>query len=343
MNSAQRILITTVSILSSAVQAVAQDEADVIQAPPAPLQMKSFEPMLGVWKGEGRMTMGMEGEGSPWSATLHAQRILDGHFVQVDEHYETAMGPLAFRTLYGWDAERERLVCAWVSNMGPGRAETRWVDESTLVGIMASEDDGMPAAYRFSYEFEEGAFSTRTEGVSGTGDFAVVSRGRYERSDVPLAVPGWKNAPSDTMKPLAPIVGSYSLTGKVAMPTMEFDIAALEDNQWMFGGAVVASHIRGQPEGYEAHGYFSWDPVHERYTHLYVSSMGEIGSDDAYLIDGKLVIVSSRARMGQPGAGRSVIEFEDGAVARSWSHRISGSGEPTKTFEASYKRAGSEE
>ena len=322
--------------------AAVPQEQDPRQAHPIPVEMQPFEALLGTWKGEGRVTLSPGTEPDVWTGSLHAKRILNATAVQVDEHYEGAMGAMSFRTLYGWDRERSQLFCAWVGDVGPGGAQVAWIDETTLVGTQSEFEDGTPSAGRWWLRREGEALSIRMDRALGSEPFATMMEGRYERSREPIVLPGQENSPGPKMQALAPIIGSYSLTGKGSMAGVEMEVTARETNEWMHGGAVIATHILGQPGDYMAHAYLCWDESDGHYTHLFASSSGEIGLQKGFLVDDRFVLIGTAPRLGQVGAGRTVIEFEDGAMARSWNERMNGARAAARVFEASYQRSGSD-
>ena len=63
------------------------------------------------------------------------------------------MGPMEFISLYGWNAERERLVSYWIGAQAIGSSDLFWPDDKTLVNVNHGTEEGQPYAERSTTTF----------------------------------------------------------------------------------------------------------------------------------------------------------------------------------------------
>ena len=91
--------------------------------PPGPApELKRFERLIGHYTGKGTATMEHGKAPIDWTCKSTYAWTLGNHFVSVDSivDFGSAMPPLAFRELLGWDREGQRYVAIGVSNEGEG-------------------------------------------------------------------------------------------------------------------------------------------------------------------------------------------------------------------------------
>ncbi len=310
---------------------------------PAP-QVKKFTPLVGTFQGSGTVAMAPGGEAANWTATVRGEWILGGHFVQQDEDIQTPQGPLMIRSIYGWDREQQEFVCYGVSNMGPAPSDITWIDESTLVNVWHGTREGTPYVERWTMKFDDKGYAFTLDRGDGNGQFYNHVKGRFDRNakpDAARAPDAASAAPGPELKLLQPMIGDWTLTGRVNVPGMNMDIAGSESIAWMYGGAVIAGHAKGEPEGsYFGDWYISYDNEAKCYRQLYASNLGEIGWEESHFVDGKFVSISANKQYGVPAVSRGVVEFADGGLSRAYADRIAGAGETIRIFQASYKRIG---
>ncbi len=316
---------------------------DASEGPPKPAaEIARFHDLIGSFEGEGTLVMEPGATPGKWTGTAVGASILGGHVVQFDETIQTPMGPMEFRTLYGWDRERKRPVSIWVGTMGAQKTDVVWVDQETLVGVDHGFQDGTPNASRWVMRIGKDGYTFTMDSLSGTSQpFQHVS-GSLKRTSKPAAKRAQEAAAATQgaeMKALAPLCGTYDIAGRIDMMGMRMDITARETVEWSFGGAAIYGHVAGEPGGYQCDWYIAWDPTAGNYRHVYATNMGEIGIFDGWLHDGKLVTTHASTQAGVPGVERGVTVFGKDGIQRAWSDRMSGAGEVVRTFDGTYTRA----
>jgi len=337
-----------------ATQATAQEGAPDLSPAPG---MSQFRVLLGNWEGSGTVWMEAGGEPQAWTAVGTVTEILGGHAVQEDMRIDLGpeLPPLEFRSLYGWDRAADRPVSFSLSNMGSGGEVTiRWVDEHTLIGVAQHVEQGEPLAERWIARFTKEGYAFQLDQAKGSQPYFKHVDGRFRRSDerfdaqaqeasVRFAPPGTEAAPMAEMKPLAGLVGSYELAGKVrTMPDAPMmDITGREDVEWMFGGTVLASHGQGDPiEGFawEGVGYQWWDPERACLAYLHADNMGHVAtSEGRWLDEQRLIYTSASVYQGAPLVERTIVALDEkGRIKSVSSDGIHGGHAPARGFEATY-------
>lgn len=319
---------------------------------PPPEEMKSFDALLGSWEGGGTMYAGPEDEGFEWTGWIRARKVLGGHVVEEDVRIDSAMGSMLMRSLYGWDGERG---VPWVVSFGNvgGTVDTqlRWVDGSTLVGVIAGVAGDQPFCNRWTSRVDGDTYSFTVDYLTGTGPFYRHATGELKRSDRAFSFDSEELEspfpPAEEMEDLEGLVGAWKLSGTVipfpGMPAME--VGGSEEMSWMFGGAVLSSPYRGDPiEGFpdfEGHTYIFWDAARECYQRVWADNMGQLTVlETRWAGPRELVGTSSRLMFGAPTVERTVLELDgEGRPARTYADRISGSGEAVRMFEGTYSPA----
>ncbi len=88
---------------------------------PSP-ELAKFEPLIGNWEGVGTATMAPGAPPTNWTSRGTAKWIMNGFFVQEDVRIkfegENVPPPMCWRTYYGWDSNKRKLVAFSASNEG---------------------------------------------------------------------------------------------------------------------------------------------------------------------------------------------------------------------------------
>ena len=87
--------------------------------------------------------------------------------VQFDETLQTPMGPMEFRTLYGWDGERKRPVSYWVGTMGAKETQIAWADADTLVGVESGFQQGTLRSNRWTMDITKDGYTFTMHSMAG--------------------------------------------------------------------------------------------------------------------------------------------------------------------------------
>ena len=306
---------------------------------PAP-EVAKFHHFIGQFEGGGKFVPAPGMDPADWTSTANGQLVLGGHYVQLDEKVATPIGPLEFRTLYGWDRERSEVICVSVGSMGASKQDVTWID-GKLVSTYSSREEGVPFAERAITEVTAEGYQFSMERLSGLdGSFKHVW-GRVKRTSTEPA-PARESSvdtPADTLAPLAPLVGNWNLKGSVTMMGMEMDITATEAVEWRYGGLVLSGSILGQPGDYQGQWYMAWDPNTESFTNIVLSSMGEFSIGTARREGDQIITTSERTMEGVPMVERSIVQLSKAGVVSVSTDLMIGGGDTLRAFEATYERA----
>ena len=334
-------------LLASAVLVAPVCAQDMMMPQPSE-QLDAFAPALGHWKGSGTVVMEPGGQEGAWTSIGTTKRILNGFFIQDDMRVDTPMGALGFRTIYGVDPATEQLKSYGVGSMGSGESTVRWIDDMVQVAVGTSIENGVPIVDRWTVTYAKDSYSMIGERAIGDGPFFEHIVGEMRRveegwdASSPMEASAMAPIP-DEAKKLAKFLGSYELAGSMNMPGMgSMEISGVEDADWMFGGAVLGSHVKGQPMNYEGHSYTYWDAMRRAYVSLNLSSMGEIALVEGHWADDKMVFMGMGMEFTGFGASRVVVSFGEHGVAGVAVHRMPSTGDAYLAFEATYTRRGGE-
>lgn len=311
-----------------------------------------FRPMVGMWKGEGTAAQSADMDAMPWTATVHFQPILDGHFFQED--IVIAVGaptPIVMRSIYGWDAENERYVMFGLGNTGESEFHTlRFPTPGTMVVGHAGVRQGEFATSRSVTRITADAITFEGERANGAGPWFTEVTGKLTKTDAkPPELPavGFVGVPvASQTKALADrMAGTYAITGSMspAPGAPDVEISGIEKIAPAFGGHAVHSIVEGTAGGegpkYVAHNFMVWNANDQCFESVAFDNLGTVGRSQAWMAgDDTLVTVFAGKRMGQPIAERGTLKFGDDGPESWTSHTMAGAGEPRQTFHATYAR-----
>lgn len=325
----------------------------VAQEPPAPNpQVLRIAKAAGSWQGEGTWRETADSEPSPWTATMRVEPILGGHFVREDMRISVGMPtPIAYTTIYGWDADRERVYAVSFSNLpvAPMRMEVHWAGPKTMLAIGTGMAEGTPMVGRAMWRMNGAAIEYRHEAGKGDAAWFTEIEGAFQKTEEKLDmgdVDSFMSMPvSPQMAKLSRLLGRWQLQGDMRMPGMPeaMPVRGTETIQSMFGGHLVAGVAKSDPmpDGsvWEGLSFFAWDADTSRYRLFMCDNSGD-GSFVPTWWQGEdaLVSIDARMMMGQPAVNRTVTRFDDGGMTGFESWMIAGTDEPMQSFRATYRR-----
>jgi len=223
-----------------------------------PAELRKLEHLVGNWEGKGMYYPAPGAEGMPWTSVGSTQWILNGHFLLEDVRIDLGPMmpvPIQFRTLYGWDAERQVVVTRGVGNMGGGnQGELHWLDDTTIASFNSGIEEGQPFVERVITNLSDDSFVM--ERATGDGPFAAYVDGKSQKSEKTFSALSEEAdvaplPPNEEMQRIARMVGSYACRGKYNDGSGEPKPVANEVTvERMFGGNALAmrSTRRGRPE-----------------------------------------------------------------------------------------------
>ncbi|MCA8941787.1 MAG: DUF1579 family protein [Planctomycetes bacterium] len=313
-----------------------------------PEQLHKFDRLIGAWDGAGKVCHVPGEPAGDWTSKSVVEPILGGMFLRDSSVISFPDQPqtLQFVTLYGYDRENQKYMQWSVSNMGEVTAsEIHWIDDDTFVTAEIGVSDHTPHVDRWVTHLGDDEHTTKGETAGGAGSFFVHVDGTMKRAkamdavtrkDASFYVPG----AGPEMKRLNRMAGTYDVKGTMFLPDgSETEIEGVQTMRPFYSGLVLESYTSGRPGNYEAWSWIGWNAHEHRYEMVYANSMGEAGHHPMYWVDDDLVALFAGRSMGQPTVRRSASSFdENGAVNKSWTHVIVGTGEPARVFEANYAK-----
>jgi len=321
-----------------------------LEAPkPAP-ELQKLAPMIGTWKSTGTMTPQPGMEPVPWTSKSSARWVLDGHFVREDvriEFNDPSPSTLQFISFTGWNRERKRFQALEVSNMGTvSVSQPHFLPSGAIVGTVTAIEEGQPTIDRWISRYDGDESTMVNHRAVGEGAFFVHIKGTGKRispepSELePLDI-AFNPVALDKMKRFAAMIGSYDVQGSMTTAPGEpsAEITGSDSYQLIFGGTVLANHVKGQPMDYEGLGFVGWNPATNSYGRIEISNTGELYLNDAYWIDDHFVLTGSALQLGQPMVGRGLFKIDkNGAIVAVTVDNIVSANAPARIFEASYHK-----
>jgi hypothetical protein len=326
---------------------------DAAHSGPAP-ELKRLERLIGNYTGKGTAVMEPGKPPAEWTCQSSYAWTLGNHFVAIDTavDFGSAMPPLAFRELLGWDGERKRYVAISVGNTGEGSLdEVTFPSDDTMVQIVSKKGEHGPSAERHETTFTKDGFQFRMTILGSTGAAIEGVTGSFTRVDKLKAHAVEATA---AMAPLAAPVarmnktaGTYEVSGEMIMmpgtPVMK--ITGTDVYRTIFGGAVLQTSTTGKSEGspdaYAAENFTVWNADKQCFDSFGADNMGWVGTQELrFLDDGKLVATCNVCFMGQPMAQRMLIELDGaGKITKAKAMALCGASEPYCSFQGTYKLA----
>lgn len=184
-------------------------------APPKPAdEIKRLEPLVGSWKGEGKMHEPM-GNRTAWKANISFRWSHDGFWLQEDKVISFADDPqgiVAVRAYLGWDAENRRYVTCIASNTGEvGLHEFELMPDGSMV-LMGTPRQPTPHADRLTMKVD-GDSMTQCITKLLQGLVLDFSSGTFERikADGPelAGIGAFAQPAGDQMRQLNRVAGVY--------------------------------------------------------------------------------------------------------------------------------------
>lgn len=327
---------------------------------PAPAaELQKLAALVGNWHGEGKATLGTGAKATEWHAQGSYRWVLDGHWLREDFaiHFADMAMPLVFRAYLGWDAENQRFVNAAINNGGEvGLHELALLPDGALVQMMLQNQEGVPYAERVRIRVDGDTMLHTIDMMMPEGAAVQVVDGTFKRGgaayDGDFGVATWQGKkPGEPMRKLGRSAGVYATDGTMVMmpgqPAMH--ITGKDTFATVFGGLVLQGRSDGTAEGfpgeYHSEVFWGWDERRHRFTAVYLSNMGEVGTMDGWLsTDGTQLTSNMVATMqGQPMVQNFVMTFDAATGAaksgRGWS--IFGASEPFAGFQATYEKQAS--
>ena len=331
------------ALVAMAARGSTQDEARE-----QPAELRKLGHMVGNWEGKGMFYPTPDSEGMPWTSVGSVQWILNGHFLLEDVRIDVGPMmpvPIQFRTLYGWDAERQIVFTRGVGNMGGGnQGELHWLDEHTIANYNSGVEEGQPFVERGITDLSDDSFVM--ERATAGGPFAAYVDGESkkcekgfsalsEEADV-AAMPA-----SEAMQRVTRMVGSYSYSGKMRpAPGEPQPVTGELTIERMFGGHALAVHVLpggGRPEMW---GFVSWNDREHCYDYFTANAEGRSGVYQARP-DGSdmLVFTSMGSSEGMALLERMTLALNDDGSPRSLKADVlRGASDAVRVMELSYTK-----
>ena len=319
---------------------------------PAP-ELKQLQPLIGSWQGTGTAVFDPSAGPVKWTSHSTYRWALKDFVVEEDTvvEFEGMPQPMVLRQYRGWDPEQKRFFGIMISNDGVAkRGDFLIAPDGTMVLMLDQNQQGMSYVERMSSKIEGDKMTFWIDMMAALGPAQELVRGTLERTDKEYVIAkdatAFMAGPGEQMHKLARMTGVYDIQAKVAMsPEMVMDVKATDHVTTMFSGQVLHVATKGFAEGdpnpYEAHGFFCWDAANECYSSVFVSNMGEVGQmASRFSADGKSLVSTSAAPvMGELSVQRHVMHLDDqGRPTKGTGEFITGTGEPFEAFNGTYKR-----
>lgn len=324
------------------------------QAPPKPApELKQLEPLVGAWRGEGKMVE-PSGVATKWTATASYAWALDGHFLREDVvfAFEGMAVPFQVHGYLGWDLENARHVRLAVSSDGHAELAPLTVGQDGSFVVMAAQQQGsMRYLQRTSFVVKEKEMEHTVDMLMSEGPSFAIASGRFARAEsaprVDFAAKAFMDlAPHADVARLCRAAGQYDVTGSMVpapgAPAMK--IRGIDAFRAVFGGTVLHARTDGEAEGmpgkYVGEAFWARDEQRGGLLVVFVSNFGEAATMEGnWTADGRLLTTGSGRLQGQSMVQRMLMQFDDkGAVKSSVGHSIVGTGEPAETFRATYAK-----
>jgi len=329
----------------------AQDAKDAAPAGPAP-ELARLERLIGNYTGKGTAVMEPGKAPAEWTCQSTYAWTLGKHFVAVETavDFGSAIPPLAFRELLGWDGEAKRYVAISIGNTGEGSlGEVTFPSAERMVMIVSKKDANGPAVERHETTFTKDGMQFRMTILGSTGAAIEGVTGSFTRVDKqePLAIEA-----TAAMAPPAPplakmhrLAGTYEFAGEVIlMPgTPAMKIRGTDFCRPIFGGAALqistTGNADGSPDAYAAETFVVWNEGKQCFDAFGADNMGQVGAmEQRFSDDGKIVATGAACFMGQPMVQRMLIELDAaGKMTKATSTTLSGASEPYRSFQGTYK------
>jgi hypothetical protein len=318
-----------------------------------------FERLIGNWAGSGTVRLA-GGEPMPWRSRSTTKKVLGGRFVQTEMRIDIAGGPaLVLRSYYGFDPSLGRLISYTLGSNGEfkGSDLVSWIDDTTLVNVVASSEGGVPGVSRSVIRLTPEGQDYRLETAVGTAGFAPIVEGKlqhaeeeYAISDAEWAAPLIPGTPvPEPMQRLSRMSGEYRMTGEFSMaPGADaMKISGRERIDPVFGGNALRLVVRGDPvpgaEGtaaYEGLAFLVWDSTRSCFREFWMNNMGETSVQELRFVgDDRLVTTQSRLQSGEPEATRGTLRLDEtGAIVHVSMDRMSAGHQPERAFFGDYTK-----
>lgn len=317
---------------------------------PAP-ELKRFERLIGSYTGKGTAVMEPGKAPIDWTCQSTYEWTLGNHFVSVNSivDFGSAMPPLAFRELLGWDGEGKRYVAIGVSNEGEGFLnEIVFPTNDTMVQIVAKKMGGSPCAERQETTFTKDGMQFRMTILGVTGPTFECVNGSFLRADnlKPVAIEA-SAAMAPAAEPLVKMTkaaGTYEFKGEMIMmpgtPVMK--LTGTDNCRPIFGGTVLQTTTTGKSEGspftYQAENFLVWNKDKKCFDSFGADNMGSVGSMEQRIVDdGKILMTSLASYGGQMTSQRMVMELDAaGRFKKVMAMAMTGTSEPYCSFKGDY-------
>lgn len=317
---------------------------------PAP-ELKRFERLIGSYTGKGTAVMEPGKAPVDWTCQSTYAWTLGNHFVSVNSivDFGSAMPPLAFRELLGWDRENGRYVSIGVSNEGEGSLnEIVFPSDDTMVQIVAKKHGGELFAERHETKIGKDGMQFRMTMLGATGPTSECVTGSFTRASnlKPVAIEA-SAAMAPAAEPLVKMTkaaGTYEFKGEMIMTpgTPVMKLTGTDFCRPIFGGAVLQTTTTGKSEGspftYEAEYFLVWNKEKKCFDSFGADNMGVVGSMEQRIVDDSKILATSLAsNMGQMTAQRMVFELDaSGRFKKVMGMAMTGTSEPYCSFKGDY-------
>jgi hypothetical protein len=325
---------------------------------PAP-ELAKLEPLIGAWQGKGTVAMGADGPTSGWTCTAHVRKVFGGHWIRLDETIEfdaadgeQAMPPLAFRTFYGFDRERQRYVAHTLSNMGTIATHDLQVDGQKIIeaSLEMDPEKNVPVFVHWTIELGKDGYTITGRNTEGSAPTYVHVHGEMKRAGAgvtpkPVEAAFTMGPPADPapMQKLAKSAGKYRLTGTMVpfagQPAIP--IGGNLEVRTLWDGRILETSVAGDEAsgGFEGYAAWAWNARDRVYDSIWVDSAGASVRSVGRIEDGKMVSCTMTTKMGKSFIERGILEFDrNGFFAKERAMAMSATAEPYVCFDAEYER-----
>jgi hypothetical protein len=335
--------LVAISSLFLLTQFVAAQDAEMPK--PAP-ELKRFERLIGSHTGKGTAVMDPAKGPIDWTCQSAYAWTLGNHFVSVDSivDFGSAMPPLAFRELLGWDGESKRYVAIGVSNEGKGWLnEIVFPNDDTMVQIVAKKHGGEVFAERQETKFTKDGMQFRMTILGVTGPTFECVTGSFTRASnlKPVSIEA-SAAMAPAAEPLVKMTkaaGTYEFKGEMIMmpgtPVMKLN--GTGHCRPIFGASVLQTTTTGKSEGspftYQSENFVVWNKEKKCFDSFGADNTGWVGSmEQRFLDDSKILVTSLACYMGQMTAQLDT----SGRFKKVMSMAMTGTSEPYCSFKGDY-------
>ncbi len=344
----------TVTALVVIVSFLASVSAVRAQGMPQPAkELNQLAPLLGNWAGSGGFRMVAGQPEVKWTSKSTVKKILGGHFVQDDMELSFDMPgfpPMAFRTIYAWDATRERFRVFATNSMGVvNRSEGYWSGKR-LLSVTQGLEQGAVYIDRSVTEAKDAETQEfRVDrSLDGGEPFRFIwgtlkkSEAGFDAATSVVASP----VPAQQMEVFAPQLGKWRLTGTVSpMPGMaKMEIGAKQETKAILGGHVHLTSIVGDPmpgsdEVYRGRVLLGFDALNKCYAGLELGSFGEYTDSQVRVHDDKTwTWTGNPSYWGLNQQIRTILTVKENGEVHVKTERTIGASAAETSFEATLTR-----